>query len=41
MQMRDIADLAFAAAKRSGDAKLNFKGRAYKNAADVSGRCRT
>jgi hypothetical protein len=34
--MNDLADIAFNAAKNGGDAKLAFKGRAYKNAADVS-----
>lgn len=36
MQLKDLADQAQKASKDSGDAKLAFKARAYRTAADVS-----
>lgn len=35
-QLIELGDLAIAASRNGGDAKLAFKGKAYKNAAEVS-----
>jgi hypothetical protein len=37
MQLKELSDQAFHMAKNGGDAKLAFKGKAYKTASEVYG----